>query len=329
MIISKTKWKGYVLLFAFYTSAVILFCGCNATVIEGKVLDIKGEALPGVTVSVQGAATQALTNALGAYKLRVAPGHWMLFFHKSGYTPGRFEIDAEAPGIIEARPVTLWCLPPGNGVFLYEEYRYRATRAIERETFLAQDGRMLYGTVKFDPEHPDSAATNNATPILLCYNMPRSGVCLHRLERTDVVLEDARNGTSVKIWTPVESFPVSLISIDEPEGLLQQVQLDTNLQPGVYAVNWGAFDTSAGADPRIYLFSVRTPQDKGLEKTRDTPTAQKENGSNNPAQENTKAKQKTESPKNVTDKAPSDQSQTKQPKVKDEIDLIEPVLHDL
>lgn len=329
MIVGKTHWKGNVLLFAFYTSAVILLCGCNATVIEGKVLDIKGEALPGVTVSVQGAATQALTNALGAYKLRVAPGHWMLFFHKSGYTPGRFEIDAEVPGVVEANSVTLWCLPPGNGVFLYEGYRYRATRAIERETFLAQDGRMLYGTVKFDPEHPDSPATSNSTPTLLCYNMPRSGVCLHRLERTDVVLEDARNGTSVKIWTPVESFPVSLISIDEPEGLLQQVQLDTSLQPGVYAVNWGAFDTSAAADPRIYLFSVLTHQDKDPQDAKDASTEQKVPAPSKRPQEKPTSKQKTASPEGATDKVPADQVQIKPQKIKDEIDLIEPVLHDL
>jgi len=308
-------------LFAFLS--VLGTSGCNAAVIEGTVVDIKGEPLPGVAVTIAGHNRQALTNALGVYKLTVNPGTYMFSFDKSGYTPGRFEIEVSTQKKITARTVTLWCLPPGNGVFLYDNYRYRATRAVERETFLAQDGRLLYGTIKFDPDHPDSISTKNNQPVLLCYNMPRSGVFLHRLERSEIILEDSRTGTAVRIWLPVESLPAELLAIDEPEGLLQQVHFDHPLKPGVYAVNWGAFEGAAGNDPRMYIFSVlanthNTPTENASPETQQAPTNAVPSRQNTP---------KAESPQKEAN--PKPKNETPKNKKADELDLVEPVLHEL
>lgn len=282
-----------------------------------------------MVVSVEGRDVQALTSVLGEYRLRVAPGRLLLTFSKTGYTPGQCELDVESPRRMQAQTVTLWCLPPGNGVFLYEAYRYRPTRAIEREGFLTQEGRLLYGTTKYDPDRPDGAPTHSPQPALLCYNMPREGVRLNRLERTEVVLEDARAGTPVKVWVPVETYPVSLVSVDEPEGLLQQVRITDPLEPGVYAVHWGAFEVGARHNPRIFLFTVKRseapPVAEGQTESEttppDTPTA--------PPRETAHPDASSQEPSPPRPRSPEPEPQPAPVQSKEDYDLLEPVLHDM
>lgn len=307
---------------------VALVAGCNAAVIEGTVCDIKGEALPGVVVSVEGRDVQALTSVLGEYRLRVAPGRLLLTFSKTGYTPGQCELDVESPRRIQAQTMTLWCLPPGNGVFLYEDYRYRPTRAIEREGFLTQEGRLLYGTTKYDPDRPDGAPTHNPQPALLCYYMPREGVQLHRLERTEVVLEDARAGTPVKVWVPIEAHPVSLVSVDEPEGLLQQVRITDPLEPGVYAVHWGAFEGGARHDPRIFVFTVKKSDAlPAADGDAEIAAAQPGRPTEPPPRQTPRPAAPSQEPGPPTPRSPEPEPAQAQPK--EDYDLLEPVLHDM
>ena len=316
-----TCWKTRWWVFSVFPCIVAALPSLAYSVtLEGVVVDIKGETLPGVAVTVQGSNHQALTNVLGTYKLTLPAGTHLLFFHKSGYTPGRFEITLPASGKVSAQPVTLWCLPPANGVFLYDNYRYRATRGVEREIFLAQDGNLLYGTIKFDPDHPESPYTENSVPKLICFNMPRAGVTLHRFERKEIVLEDVRQGTPVKIWLPADAIPAELIAIDEPEGLLQQIRINQPLEPGVYAVHWGAFDSAEKKDPRMFLFSVRPNRT----------THAKENDTLETAPEHKSEPQKEIAPP-AKDKSSAQPAKLTPPKNKpeDDLDLMEPELHDM
>jgi len=91
--------------------AGLLASGCSPAVIEGQVLDVRQEPLPGAAVTVDGTHDQSLTNALGRYTIDFAPGKVLLRFIKTGYTPGLLELTVNEARHVEATPVVLWHLP--------------------------------------------------------------------------------------------------------------------------------------------------------------------------------------------------------------------------
>ena len=72
--------------------AVVLASGCQPRVaLTGRVTDTTGQALPGVSVTVEGADAFAVTSGTGVYgalpqRLAVSPGYWKLRFFKTGFT---------------------------------------------------------------------------------------------------------------------------------------------------------------------------------------------------------------------------------------------------
>src|SRR5476651_2324121 len=63
-----------VLLFVSLFSYAALMAQNQETVIKGRVTDEKGVTLPGVTVTVKGLQTNAITNVNGAYSIKVPSG---------------------------------------------------------------------------------------------------------------------------------------------------------------------------------------------------------------------------------------------------------------
>lgn len=226
--------------------------GCDRSLISGKVVNIRGEALPGVAVQVEGTSYQALTDGLGEYRVPYDPGHVVLQFMKTGYTPGILELTAEAPREINAQTVSLWELPRDKGVYLYENFRYRETTRIVPEEFVTRERRRVYATRRW----PEIETTATA-PVILCYKITDWEVRFCRLELTELFtplpggdLEEAA------VLARTRTIPARLSAVDEPEGLLRQIELPGPLEPGTYAVHWGALDGATDTDPRIFMFSV-------------------------------------------------------------------------
>ncbi|MBN2308406.1 MAG: carboxypeptidase regulatory-like domain-containing protein [Candidatus Hydrogenedentes bacterium] len=232
--------------------AGLVLAGCGATRIEGRVVDVKGDALPGVAVSVEGSSYQALTNGLGEYRIKFRPGRVVLHFAKTGYTPGILEAQLEAYRPVLATPVELWPLPGNAGVHIFENYRYRATKPVQPDAFVLANGEVVFGTQKW-PE----LETADQEPVIICHNMPRYGVKLTRLDLAEVILEEAVAGSdTVTVWKPSRAVPVSVVPIDEPDALLLHVRFTGPLEPGTYALHWGALEGQARPEGRIFLFSV-------------------------------------------------------------------------
>jgi hypothetical protein len=253
------RLPALVALAAALASLLCGLSGCPGDTVTGKVLDIAGEALPGVYVQVEGARHQTLTNSLGEYAVAYRPGPVVLRFHKSGYTPGRLEIAQARGGATGAGPVRLWRLPPDSGVFLYENHRYRPTRPIECEEFLTQESGLVFGTTKYGDDAMVGVTTPERAPMILCHNTPGDRVRLSRIEPREVVLQELEQGGSVTVWLPAQAIPASLFPIDEPDNVLMQVQLFNELDPGSYALHWGALDGDPELDPRMFVFTVGDP----------------------------------------------------------------------
>lgn len=235
--------------------AIFLVTSCVPNRIEGTVLDVKGEALPGVVVTAEETGNQALTNTLGRYKVPYQPGTVILTFFKTGYTPGRLELDIDRFRPVQARPVRLWPLPPQKGVYLYENHRYRSITPVMPDRFEQPDGTVLYGTTKWaDVETYDTAR------LVLCHKMPPYGVRVHRMDLIELAVEQAEGSTeTTEVWAPARPIPVEVVPIDQVEALLTELRFDASLEPGFYAVDWGALSGDASRDKHMFFFGIVNP----------------------------------------------------------------------
>lgn len=243
-----TRHMGFILAVA----AACCAAGCVPSRIEGNVVDVHGEALPGVAVSIAGTAKQDLTDALGHYRLFYKPGAVTLSFIKTGYTPGRLVIDTMDKRLVEATPVQLWALPPRKGVYLFQDYRHEAAKPVEPEKFDTLNWGVVYGTTRWS-----EVETADEEPMILAYKMPLEGARLVRLELLDITpREDAETAKLVEAWIPTKRYDVQVVPVDQPEQILSHLKLEGALEPGCYALHWGALDGEPSLESRMFVFNI-------------------------------------------------------------------------
>ncbi len=242
---------------AMFAAAGLGLCGCELGRIEGKVIDVRGEPLHGVAVSIEGSRRQDLTNSLGVYSVHFTPGPVVLLFSKTGYTPGRLEFQPLGRRLVEAAQVTLWPLPESKGVYLFENYRYIRTMPVEAQTY-ESGGQKVYGTTRWS-----EVLTDNPQPAIIFFKLPMPKAALVRIALNEVMvtLPDGRQSPA-QVWTESEEIPTTLVPIDDPtgEGALIQIQPNLPLGEGSYAVHWGALHGDIATDPRMFIFSVVNAQ---------------------------------------------------------------------
>lgn len=219
--------------------------------IRGIVVDLRGEPIPGVVVTISDPLTQCLTDGLGQYSLRTEPGRAELHFMKTGYTSGTMLIEDTGTGAVLARPLSLWCLPQTTGLFLFEDYKYRRVAPLKPRPYVESNDHVIYGVGKLT----GIIETQSPQPLLLCYKMPSYDAKLCRLATVDAAAPDSP-AIKDKVWVFSESAPLAMAPVDEPERLLWEVRLMAPLEPGIYALHWGAFDGYTTTDERIFAFAV-------------------------------------------------------------------------
>jgi len=219
--------------------------------IRGMVVDIRGEPVPGVVVSISDPLKQCLTDGLGQYRLGTEPGRVELHFMKTGYTSGTMVIEDTGLGTVLARPLSLWCLPQTTGLFIFEDYKYRRAAPLKPRPYVESEDRVIYGVGKLT----GIIETQAAQPLLLCYKMPSYDAKLCRLAAVEAAAPESP-ALKDKVWAFSESVPLAMAPVDEPERLLWEVRLMGPLDPGIYALDWGALDGYTSTDERIFVFAV-------------------------------------------------------------------------
>ena len=231
-----------------------LSLGCPRNVIEGTVTDVKGNTLPGVIVAIEGGNAEAVTNALGRYKISYLPGDITLGFAKTGYTPGRLEV-GNVTSNVEADVMTLWALPYNAGVYLFENYRYRNTASFEPKRFKTQNFGVIYGFRKT----PEIEIQSNE-PTLICYKMQRSGISCNRMDKKKIRPEGISDKEKpLEVFTKGRKISFEQVIMDKPQRRLVQLKFSEELEPGVYALHWGALSGYTTTDKRIFTFKVALP----------------------------------------------------------------------
>lgn len=241
----------------FSVAFLVFASGCGTGFIEGTVVDITGETLPGVAVEVRGMPYEGLSDAHGRYRVKYQPGDLELYFAKTGYTPGMLVLSVNEMRSVEATPVVLWRLPDGGGVYLYEAHRYRRTDFIPPAEFRSIDNSAetssIFGTTRWP-----TVETTDREPLILCFKMPVYGCKLYQMNLVETrPIADDTGSTTVSAWVPGEDIPIVTEPIDAPEGLLVRIRPMNPLEIGSYAAHWGALDGSPVENEiRMFFFSV-------------------------------------------------------------------------
>lgn len=253
-----------------------LLAGCRPDAqLRGTVRDRSGEALPGVAVSVDGADVSVITNALGRYRAACSKGKVRLQFVKTGYTPAE-SVVAEAHGKVEVPEVKLWALPPTEGVFLLEQMRFKELDHPRPNRYHVEKGDSVIGTpvmpkaVALAPFGGTDAASG-AAPMLVAHKLPPYDAHLTRVRQVRASSQPPPPPTAAgappaappayteKIWVADTDIPLVERPLDEPDRLLVELAPATMLEPGAYAVHWGAFEGLASLEQRVFLFRVPDP----------------------------------------------------------------------
>lgn len=239
----------------------LLAAGCERGLIEGTVRDFNGDQpLPGVAVHLEGTSSEALTDALGRFRINyIAPGELTLRFEKTNYTQGLWRGKINELTTIALDPekeaVRLHRLPLQHGVYLFEDQRYEPTAAMEPKLLKRKESDDQVRGIQRDIAQP---LITNPSPVLVVYSGDKMfpyAVQLCELEQVDVAPPSGVSGGSTyKAWVKKRDVPVETAMLDEIREQLYQVVLNEPLTPGVYAVHWGALDGNLDMDSRLFYF---------------------------------------------------------------------------
>ncbi|MBX3178011.1 MAG: carboxypeptidase regulatory-like domain-containing protein [Candidatus Hydrogenedentes bacterium] len=267
-------------IFPALLASVAAFAGCNPRVaVTGLVTNVDGEPLPGVSVKVEAAQAFGVTNGNGIFGRRpnilsVPPGAWELEYIKSGFTTAYQNLDTGNARSVEAPPVALWPLPAARGVYLLEGIHYESLTRATPERYRALNGGAVYGlNAKILPE----VELSESPVFFVSHKMATYDWQLSRLETARVFRpgveapppgEKIDDSITESIWAAAVRLPIETIPVDLPERLLWQIRPAVAMQPGVYAIHWGALDGDSTTEESVYLIGIQAPEaeaEEGLE----------------------------------------------------------------
>ncbi|MCH7958794.1 MAG: carboxypeptidase regulatory-like domain-containing protein [Candidatus Hydrogenedentes bacterium] len=238
------------ILLAILLCAAMTLTGCGRVALQGRVTTIQGEALPGVAVYESKVDDGRLTNARGGYRLLRRPGPVLLRFSKTGYSPAELRLNVKPGKTVPVPTVRMWQLPERAGVYILDESGYTETTWVNPKNFFMAEGGMAYATRR----EPAATAVGTA-PQIICYKTPRYNARLSRLRRAEAKL-GAGDTQTFEVWTAGGTIPVDLVPVDEPEGMLLRLRTEHALDPGVYAVHWGALDGYTTLESRAFMLTI-------------------------------------------------------------------------
>lgn len=253
-------------------AGALVIAGCDPRVaVTGEVRNVDGEPLPGVSVKAEAAQAFGVTNGNGVFGRRpnllaVPPGPWELVYIKSGFTTAYQEIETGDARTVEAPPVTLWPLPAARGVYLLEGIHYTSLTRATPERYRALNGGAAYGlNEKIRPE----VELAESPAFFVSHKMATYDWQLSRLETVRVFRpgveappsgEEVDESLTESIWAAAVRLPVETIPVDLPERLLWQIRPAVPMQPGVYAIHWGALDGDSTTEESVYLIGIQAPE---------------------------------------------------------------------
>jgi len=93
---------------------------CSEPEISGCVLDLFGNPIEGVIVSIENTQFEAETNNIGEYGLSYVPGDLNLNYKKAGFTEENINIEIHQKEDFPAKEITLYKIPKEHGLYFLD-----------------------------------------------------------------------------------------------------------------------------------------------------------------------------------------------------------------
>ncbi|MCX8065137.1 MAG: carboxypeptidase-like regulatory domain-containing protein [Candidatus Hydrogenedentes bacterium] len=240
----------------------LLLASCEMVIfrIEGEVVDINGEPLPGVCVSSSQTFDYAITDAKGKFYFTSLKPVSKIDLIKSDYLPIRIELTQMQNAKVNLGKITLVLKPFTQGVYYYDRLSkryimlsYSQVKRVkfEENIFLPSVARNEIVKVKVSPL------------TLYVYKMPHYDVKLYRMKLVDLKIDKSGEGKlkdktekeeQSQVFVPDEPVMVHTRFISMVDNTLFIIEPLRELEPGYYCINWGAFETPFPKIPDNYLF---------------------------------------------------------------------------
>lgn len=247
---------------------VLFLSSCNIVLfrIEGQVVDLNGEPLPGVCVTSQQTSDYAITDAMGKFYFTLRKPVTKLKFLKSDYLPVEIEIPHFKNNRVDVGRITLTLKPFLTGVYYYDKsLRRYVMLSFSQAKRLKLDDNNLFPSLELN----DIVQVKVSPLILYIYRMPYYDIKMYRLKLVDVRasgIDGDKSGDKSKVEAgkaentqvlvpdrPVIVHTRFLSPIDNSLFILEPLD---NLDEGYYCINWGAFETPYPKIVDNYLFRV-------------------------------------------------------------------------
>ncbi len=229
--------------------AAVFLPACERSYIQGRVTDVRGEALPGVIVRAVDSTSSDLTDGLGRYRVSAPRGAVRLAFSKTGYGTAELMVDDSTRAQADA---ALWPLPLNPGIYIVTDLRFTTATLVVPKEYDLKDGTQAFGAAL--PEEMHDAASE---PFIVAYRTTRYNARLSRLVPAEA--QSGGESTSVTVWVEAGTMAAALEPVDIPDGQLLRLQVGRPLEPGIYGVHWGAMSGYTTLDTRVFLFRVPEP----------------------------------------------------------------------
>ncbi len=240
--------------------------------VQGKVFTISGEALPGVCVSSPEILKHTITNAKGNFTFRLSKPISKLEFIKSDYLPFVVPVYLDNTTIV-LPDIFLTPKPSVPGVyFLIKEknmYKPLMRGKIERTQIEKQNS---VPSVRLD----EIVQVEEKVPSIYVFRLPPYDLVLYRMKEYIDKKEDIKSDKKTdksdtqstptgkdhverekRIWVPDEPVLTYSEFLSEMDTSLFLIKPVKELKPGVYCINWRAFEVPFPKMNECFLFSVQ------------------------------------------------------------------------
>ncbi len=267
---SKVRIISVYCLFFFL---IIVLCSCEGVyTIQGKVIAINGEPLPGVSVSSPEIYKHVITNARGVFTLRLTRQINKLEFMKSDYLPVIVPVPFGNTKTVTLPDIVLIPKPISPGVYLLNK---------DKNQYMPLNRGKIERTEISKGNHVPSIKASDVIQIkedtisIYVFRLPQYDITLYRMKEYVSESVDSKTETKgdksskktedkdtivqkeKKVWIPDEPVLVHTEFLSELDTNLFVLRPVNQLRPGMYCVNWRAFESPFPRMVDCFLFSIQ------------------------------------------------------------------------
>jgi len=225
------------------TTAVCgLLAGCGQMVIEGEVVDARGNAIVGANITSAGTLCTTYTKSGGTFRLECEPGTHTVVVSAAGFTSEEFTQAAPETQDYDSGRHMLVRVPEEQGLHLFVDNTYAQMKPGRLNRTMVEQGRIMHRSVCLDREHSEPNTIKAGAHTLFDYEHP--GWRPFRLDDEGCAYRDRKDAKHR--WTEVykDKPPYDVKEVNDGKSIAQ-----LQLSPGEYFIaDWKGF--FVGADER-------------------------------------------------------------------------------